>query len=309
MIVIFEFVMVYQQDTDTDIRQILIDTLTVSLQDNYDEFEPDTVEQMIILQTQRIANQSTNEDGNTTQTIVLGFTLDLPEETNEAQKVVEEFAQALTEETTPISHIVKFEDPLLQTELAQWSAEIFAIEMKLRRVLTLIYLNAYQGVETYKLLKDEKEQIAAKEKPTDIEMQDNLENQFFHLLFSQYVNLNQRPDPKINDLLENIRNFIQYEELQTEINRKPVADNNDADFLAGLKDKIGAIEKMRYCIAHHRRPPKRTKDGYETAEPLVNELLDNYLNRWLWRETIESELLENDIDEESSPELSEVEDA
>ena len=181
--------------------------------------------------------------------------------------------------------------------------------MKLRRVLTLIYLNAYQGVETYKLLKDEKEQIAAKEKPTDIEMQDNLENQFFHLLFSQYVNLNQRPDPKINDLLENIRNFIQYEELQTEINRKPVADNNDADFLAGLKDKIGAIEKMRNCIAHHRRPPKRTKDGYETAEPLVNELLDNYLNRWLWRETIESELLENDIDEESSPELSEVEDA
>ena len=306
---IFEFVIVYQQDNDTDIRQILIETLTLSLQDNYDEFEPDTVEQMIILQTQRIANQSTNEDGNTTQTIVLGFTLDLPEETNEAQKVVEEFAQALTEETTPISHIVKFEDPLLQTELAQWSAEIFAIEMKLRRVLTLIYLNAYQGVETYKLLKDEKEQIAAKEKPTDIEMQDNLENQFFHLLFSQYVNLNQRPDPKINDLLENIRNFIQYEELQTEINRKPVADNNDADFLAGLKDKIGAIEKMRNCIAHHRRPPKRTKDGYETAEPLVNELLDNYLNRWLWRETIESELLENDIDEESSPELSEVEDA
>ena len=54
---IFEFVMVYQQDSDTDIRQILIDTLTTSLQDNYDEFEPDTVEQMIIFQTQRIANQ------------------------------------------------------------------------------------------------------------------------------------------------------------------------------------------------------------------------------------------------------------
>ncbi len=46
---IFEFVIVYQQDTDTDIRQILIDTLTVSLQDNYDEFEPDTVEQNLSL--------------------------------------------------------------------------------------------------------------------------------------------------------------------------------------------------------------------------------------------------------------------
>jgi hypothetical protein len=287
--VIFEFVMVYQQNSDTDIRQILIDTLTLSLQDNFDEFDPDTVEQMIILQTQRIANQSTNEDGNTTQTIILGFTLDLPEETNQAQTVVEEFAKALTEVPSPISHIVKFEDPLLQSDLAQWSAEIFAIEMKLRRVLTLIYLNAYQGVEPYKLLKDEKEQIAAKEKPTDRDMQDNLENQFFHLLFSQYVNLNQRPDPQIGKLLEHIRNFVQYEELQTEINRKPVADNNDADFLAGLKDKIGAIEKMRNCIAHHRRPSTRTKQGYETAKPQVNQLLDTYLSQWVYNETIANE--------------------
>ncbi len=283
---IFEFVMVYQQNSDTDIRQILIDTLTVSLQDNYDEFEPDTVEQMIALQTQRLGNQSTNEDGNTTQTIILGFTLDLPEETNEADKVVEEFAKALTEAPSPISHIVKFEDPLLQAELAQWSAEIFAIEMKLRRVLTLIYLNAYQGVEPYKLLKDEKEQIATKEKPTDRDMQDNLENQFFHLLFSQYVNLNQRPDPKINDLLENIRNFIQYEELQAEITRKPVQDIYDTDFLAALKDKISAIEKMRNCIAHHRRPSLRTEKGYQTAQPEINRLLNEYLERWSWNETL-----------------------
>ncbi|MEG4579414.1 hypothetical protein QUA71_07225 [Microcoleus sp. MON1_C5] len=293
---IFEFVIVYQQDTDTDIRQIIIDTLTNSLQDNYDEFETDIVEHMIILQTLRIGNQSTNEDGNTTQTIILGFTLDLPEETNEPDKVVEEFAKALTEVPNPISHIVKFEDPLLQAKLAQWSAEIFAIEMKLRRVLTLIYLKAYQGVEPYKLLRDEKEQLAAREKPSDREMQEALENQFFHLLFSQYVNLNQRPDPKINDLLENIRNFIQYDELQAEINRKPVEDSNDADFLAGLRDKISAIEKMRNCIAHHRRPSSRTEQGYTNAQPLISQLLNEYLERWSW-----SEAAEGQSDEESTP--------
>jgi hypothetical protein len=294
--VIFEFVIVYQQNSDTDIRQILIDTLTVSLQDNYDEFEPDTVAQMIILQTQRIGNQSTNEDGNTTQTIILGFNLDLPEETEEAERVVEEFAKALTEETSPISHIVKFEDPLLQSKLAQWSAEIFAIEMKLRRVLTLIYLNSYQGVEPYKLLREEKEQTAAKDKPTDIEMKEALENQFFHLLFSQYINLNQRPDPKINDLLENIRNFIKYDELQAEITRKPVQDSYDADFLAALKNKIGAIEKMRNCIAHHRRPSSRTEEGYQNAQPLISQLLDEYLERWSWNEAANGS-----SDEESNP--------
>lgn len=290
---IFEFVIVYQQNSDTDIRQILIDTLTASLQDNYDEFDPDTVEQMLTLKTQRNANQSTNEDGNTTQTIILGFTLDLPEETNEAQKVVEEFAKALTEETTPISHIVKFEDPLLQAELAQWSAEIFTIEMKLRRVLTLIYLNAYQGVEPYNLLKEET--IQSDKKPTTEQMQKTLENQFFHLVFSQYGKLNQRPDPKLNDLLENIRSFIQYEDFQVEISRKPVEDNNDADFLAGLKEKIDAIEKMRNCIAHYRRPPKRIKEGYENAKPLVDQLLDEYLEQLSWNETPQ-----NPFDEDSS---------
>ncbi len=281
---IFEFVIVYQQDTDTDIRQILIDTLTVSLQDNYDEFETDTVDQMIILQTKRIGNQSTNEDGNTTKMIILGFTLDLPEETEEAERVVEEFAKALTEENSPISHIVKFEDPLLQSKLAQWSAEIFAIEMKLRRVLTLIYLNSYQGVEPYKLLRDEKEQPSGKDKPNDDQMQKALENQFFHLLFSQYVSLNQRPDPSIGKLLEHIRNFIQYDELQTEINRKPVEDNNDANFLAALKEKIGAIEKMRNCIAHHRHPPRKTEEDYRNAQPLISQVLDDYLELWTWNE-------------------------
>jgi hypothetical protein len=248
---------------------------------------------MIALQTQRLGNQSTNEDGNTTQTIILGFTLDLPEETNEADKVVEEFAKALTEETTPISHIVKFEDPLLQAELAQWSAEIFTIEMKLRRVLTLIYLNAYQGVEPYNLLKEET--IRSDKKPTTEQMQKTLENQFFHLVFSQYGKLNQRPDPKLNDLLENIRSFIQYEDFQVEISRKPVEDNNDADFLAGLKEKIDAIEKMRNCIAHYRRPPKRIKEGYENAKPLVDQLLDEYLEQLSWNETPQ-----NPFDEDSS---------
>jgi hypothetical protein len=275
--VIFEFVIVYQKSPDTNIREILIDTLTTSLQDNYDEFEPDAVQQMISLQTQRIANQPTNDDGNITQTIILGFTLDLPEETEQAQTVVEEFAQALTEPPNPISHIVKFEDSLLQTDLAQWSAEIFAIEMKLRRVLTLIYLNAYSGVEPYNLLKDEKERPAGREKPTDQEMQDALENQFFHLLFSHYGNLNQRPEPKIGDLLETIRNFVRYEEFQAEINRKPIQDNDDANFLAGLKDKIGPIENMRNCIAHYRRPSRRIKLSYERAMPQINQLLDRYL--------------------------------
>ncbi len=290
---IFEFLIVYRKEVSTDIRITLKDTLTITLQANYDEFDSETVEQMISLKTERIGEESTNEDDNLGYKVILGFTVDLPEDIDEAQTVVDEFAKALIEENS-ISHIVKFEDPLLKAELAQWSEEVFAIEMKLRRVLTFIYLYAYQEEDPYQLLKEEKE------KPTsnDIEqMKTALENQFFHLVFSQYVNLNKRPEFKLPLLLENIQNAETYDIFRREIKRIPIEYEEDASLLAGLKPKMDAIEAMRNCIAHNRRPSSRVVNNYKTAHPSLNQLLDNYLNHWAWRETVEGESLEEDLDD------------
>ena len=44
---------------------------------------------------------------------------------------------------------MKFEDPLLRAELTERASEIFSLEMKLRRVLSLIYLQAYQGEDPF----------------------------------------------------------------------------------------------------------------------------------------------------------------
>jgi len=52
---------------------------------------------------------------------------------------------------------------------------------------------------------------------------------------------------------------------------------------------MGAIEKMRNCVAHNRRPSRRVVEDYENARPLLNDLLDNYLNKWTWRELGEGE--------------------
>ena len=89
----------------------------------------------------------------TVQRTVLGFTLELPDETESPSTVVDDFADALRAE--PIEHIVKFEDPLLHQELAKYAEEIFSLEMKLRRVLSVIYLNAYQEDNFYDLLREE----------------------------------------------------------------------------------------------------------------------------------------------------------
>lgn len=297
---IFEFLIVYRKEISTDIRITLKETLTIALQDNYDEFDSERVEQMISLKTERISEESTDEDDNLGHKVILGFTLDLLEDIDEAQTVVDEFAKALIEDENSIFHIVKFEDPLLKAELAQWSEEIFAIEMKLRRVLTFIYLYAYQEEDPYQLLKEEKEQPMSKDKTNTDQMKKVLENQFFHLVFSQYVNLNQRTEFKFPLLLEKIQNAETYDIFRREIKRIPIEYEEDASLLAGLKPKMDAIEAMRNCIAHNRRPSIRVVNNYENAHPLLNQLLDDYLNQWAWCETVEGEFSQSETEEESN---------
>jgi hypothetical protein len=115
--------------------------------------------------------------------------------------------------------------------------------MKLRRVLSIIYLHAYPEANPYDLLAEETVQLMAKDKPQKEQMKAAVENQFFHLTFGQYVGLNQRP--AIKDLLSLIRNEATYEAFRDELLRQPVEHEDDASFLAGLKERMDAIENLR----------------------------------------------------------------
>ena len=43
---------------------------------------------------------------------------------------------------------------------------------------------------------------------------------------------------------------------------------------------MDAIEKMRNCVAHNRRPSTRLTANYNNALPQLHEMLDNCLSRW-----------------------------
>jgi hypothetical protein len=204
---------------------------------------------------------------------VLGFSLELAEETASIRDVVDEFANALVAD--PVGHAVKCEDPLLRAELATRADELYALEMKLRRVLRIIYLHAYPDSDPYDLLQEEIVQPMAAAKPQREQMKVVAENQFFHLTFGQYVNLNQRP--AIKDLATLIRNEDTYEAFRSELLRQPVEHEDDAGFLSGLKERMDSIEKMRNAVAHNRRPSKKVTGDYLIALPLVNQALDDYL--------------------------------
>ena len=159
--------------------------------------------------------------------------------------------------------------------------------MKLRRVLSLIYLHAYQGEDPFDLLRDEQEQPFAREKPTLDQMKAANENQFFHLTFSQYINLNRRPPPKltnITDILEVIRKTEQYNVFRAKILatilRNPVEKKDDTDLIASLKELMAPIEQMRNCVAHNRRPTKSINENYPDARSQLEERLGEYLKKW-----------------------------
>jgi len=141
--------------------------------------------------------------------------------------------------------------------------------------------------DPYELLREESVQPMNKERPKAEHMKERAENQFFYLTFSQYVGLNRRPEFKLPDLLDLVRNKEAYDGFREELARAPVEDEDDAVLLAGLKERMEAIEAMRNCCAHSRRPSKNVIENYDNARPLLDQLLDGYLARWEWQEPVE----------------------
>ena len=265
---IFEFLLTCGVTPETYIRQALTGSLAEALENSQNEFDEDAVNDWIQLRHERI--------GDTSQHRIIGFSVELPEEIVPNETIIENFIKNLSDSEF---HIVKFEDPLLQTELVERAKEIFDLEMKLRRVLSIIYLHAYQSEDPYNLLRDEKTKTITP-KLQQNQMESATENQFFHLTFSQYKNLNQLREFRLLDVLKFIRNAEQYDVFRDEILRKPIENTEDADLLNNLKAIMDSIEQMRNCVAHNRQPSQELTEAYGNARAELEERLDQYLKRW-----------------------------
>ena len=274
----FDFLIACRPAPNTNIQQILTNLLSEALYNNSNLFDEDAIADMIEFRYERLGDEFTDDDV-TTHHKLIGFALELPDEIESTREVIDEFAASLPD-TPPIFHVVKFEDPLLQAELAGYAKEIFALEMKLRRVLSLIYLHAYQEKDPFDLLRDEQEQPLSKEKLTLEQMKVANENQFFHLTFSQYKNLNQRLELRLPDIMQSIRNTEKYDTLRAEILRVPIEQEEDAEFLASLEELMDTIERMRNCVAHNRRPTRSINNHYPDARSQLEDRLDQYLKKW-----------------------------
>ena len=263
-----------------DVKQTIVDLLAGVLHDKGNDFEDSAVAAMVTLRHQRVGNKTEDDSGSARQHTIIGFALELPDETEFPKSVIDKFAEALLGDTSFL-HVVKFEDPFLQAMLAKHSEEIFAIEMKLRRVLSLIYLHADQDSgRFYELLRYET--FKPTNESNQQQMKEATENEFFNLTFRQYIRLGIRKVPTTtDDVINLLRDSKDYDTLLENLRRpRTIVNSGDTELLANIKEILNSIEAMRNCVAHYRRPSTEITTNYTSARNRLNERLDKYLAEW-----------------------------
>jgi hypothetical protein len=190
--------------------------------------------------------------------------------------IVADFSDLVSEdENDSAVHVVKLYDHNLHLENAQLAQEIFEIEMKLREVFSVIFIDTLED-DFYNLLVDVN--AAPMDSPQVSQMQKRYENQFFYLTFSQYKNLNEKKPiggvPQIIQLLRTTSNFQEFQEYFT---YPPVRKEEYADFILSLKANLDPIEKVRNCVMHNRSISEDDKGNYDQAKEKLMKLADEFL--------------------------------
>jgi hypothetical protein len=252
---------------DIPLQEILVEALRETFQDLYAE-PPD---EELLGNTVMVRYSRMRSDSRAISGVTLNIELDGEEATHLAQNFSKELADAVED---GIEHVVKLLDPGLCQHHQKFVEEIFEIEMKLREALSLILIDT-AGTNFYGLIPELALKVNTKEQPEESQMRAHSENELYFLLFSDYINLNVRRKPTLDQLLDLIGEAGDYEELRRRIAGTPVSNEFYADFLASLRARVDPIEKVRNCIAHNRTIPRKHLEDYNMAKgPLLTSIED-----------------------------------
>lgn len=280
-----EFLIVCQPDRANEIvnTTFLRELLQRVLADNLDEFDESALSDSITLTLRR---EVLKRDGSEeVARVVCGFEVNLPEETTYPQDVITQLADALAGQDG-VLHLLKLYDDLLLENNLKLAREVFMLEMSLRKALSLIYLTEYEN-DFYNLLREDQVQIAKKDgkKPEPKEMEEIRENEFFHLLFSQYITLNQRRKlAEVKTILELVQQADNFDTFKSELSRLPISDEKDGDFITSLKALVSSIEELRNCVAHNREPSEKALTNYTNSRDNLKEQLKAFFDRFNLKE-------------------------
>lgn len=171
----------------------------------------------------------------------------------------------------------------MKNNYAQHTQDIFDIEMKLREVLTFIFLNRYPNAP-YDVLsefkhKPKSDRLHTKDSTSKREetLKPLFENEFFHLLFSDYIKLDHHALKPIgnDDVISAITSSENFKALQNQLTARGIQNEKHNDFIASIKDSLQSIETFRNCIAHNRAYSDKERENYERSlEHILKEIND-----------------------------------
>ena len=205
---------------------------------------------------------------------IAGFNLKVPEG-NIA--IISEFGQKLQDDDN-VYLVFKYNDEAIQSEHQIYSKEIFDLEMKLREIISFIFLDTYKK-DFYNLLKDidlKIQPLNGNNRSDEEYFKKHFENEFFFLLFSDYIRLNNLKELNKSDLIEMIINSNKYDDLKQKIQNRGIVKEKYQDFLAGIKENIDPIENLRNCIAHNRSFTDKIINNYVKVKKILEDKIDNF---------------------------------
>ncbi|ACV24365.1 hypothetical protein [Methanocaldococcus fervens] len=272
-----------------DFREVLKSILEETFEDVFDEFIESIPLEEISIEIKYYYQVPNSE------ICIIGFSLDLPEVSkSEEWEYIDKFIRTFNKELLKNDNIdtaFKFYDENLLNQLEKLYKEIFEVEMKLREVLTFIFIDNYKDDNYYDLLRDYKfnnksslyslypnlKNVKQKEEF----LKKKLENEFFYLLFSNYKEFKKENLKELNnkDLVKYIQNAEDFNKYKEIIENRGIIIPEYEDFLLSIEEDLNNLEKIRNCVAHNRTPTKKELENYEKAvkdiKNKINTFLDN----------------------------------
>jgi len=259
-----DYLVAYSNDIDLNAK------LVESLQEVLEYFYDDPPGDETLMQWIDIRYTRTRDDGQK----ISGVTVDFDIDDNEVG-LIRNFSKISTSHEG-IEHVLKLHDPALYYENQRYALEIFEIEMRLREALSFIFIDTY-GANFYELLKDTGVGINKKESPQEREMKEHCENQFYFLVFSQYIQLTTPKHLNLDRIVKLIRDASDFDELQRMISGPPIVEEKYIDFLASLNELVEPIERLRNCVAHNRTVSTNILNDYNMAKEVLLILIQRFL--------------------------------
>ena len=275
MAVTVDYLIVCSDEMSLSGKMGLIELLTDMLQSALEAVDDEPPEDEELEQFITVRYTKTREDGRW----VCGFSVEFNSTEGQIGDLINNFSEFVADYTADctddrIKHLLKLNDPQLQRTLRDYGKEIFYIEMKLREALSLIFIDNY-GKDFYDFVNETN--VKPISPPTAKQMSESYENQFFFLLFSQYIQINDSKKPDLSRIKEYIEQAEDLEDLNRMITpKKPIIEESYDDFLASLKKRVDSIEKLRNCVAHNRSIPADIIENYETARDLLLEEINDF---------------------------------